>query len=306
MSVNLLLEKIRQKNCPVVAGLDPLLSYVPEYIREKSFKEYGPSLQGAAEAIFDFNRELIDGLYDIIPAVKPQSAYYELYGPVGVSVLKRTIDYAKSKGLYVIADIKRNDIGSTAEAYAKAYLGSTDIGGGEISAFGVDAATVNGYLGTDGIEPFLKECRKGKMIFVLVKTSNPSSGELQDLKVGDRTIYEIMAQRVETWGKTAPGEEKYTQVGAVVGATYPEQMKTLREQMPNTFFLVPGYGAQGATAKDIAFAFDEKGEGAVINSSRGIMCAYKKGYGEKDFVKAARDEAVNMREAILQEIKERY
>lgn len=304
MSVDMLMKKITEKANPSVAGLDPNLKFVPEFIREKYYKQYGKTLQACAAAVLEFNKGLIDALCDVVPAVKPQSAYYEMYGHAGVAALEETIRYAQEKGMYVMVDIKRNDIGTTAAAYATAYLGQTEIDGELVSAFGADAVTVNGYLGTDGIEPFLKECRKGKMIFSLVKTSNPSSGELQDLKIGDKTVYETMAAMVEQWGSTAMGEGRYSQVGAVVGATYPEQQQILRQLMPKTFFLVPGYGAQGATAKDIAHAFDDQGMGAIVNSSRGIMCAYQKGnWTPEQYAEAARQEAIRMRDEIVAAIR---
>lgn len=304
MSVDVLMKKISEKSNPSVAGLDPNLKFVPEFIREKYYKQYGKTLQACAAAVLEFNKGLIDALCDVVPAVKPQSAYYEMYGHAGVAALEETIRYAQEKGMYVMVDIKRNDIGTTAAAYATAYLGQTEIDGELVSAFGADAVTVNGYLGTDGIEPFLKECRKGKMIFSLVKTSNPSSGELQDLKIGEKTVYETMAAMVEQWGSTAMGEGRYSQVGAVVGATYPEQQQILRQLMPKTFFLVPGYGAQGATAKDIAHAFDDQGMGAIVNSSRGIMCAYQKGnWAPEQYAEAARQEAIRMRDEITAAIR---
>jgi orotidine-5'-phosphate decarboxylase len=300
MSVDILMDKIRQKKNPTVAGLDPNLSYIPEFIKAEQFAIHGANLKGAAAAVLEFNKGLIDALYDIVPAVKPQSAYYEALGFYGAQALYETIAYAKEKGLYVIADVKRNDIGSTAGAYANAYLGATKVGGDEFEPYPADAATVNGYLGTDGIEPFLKECRnRNKMIFPLVKTSNPSSGELQDLKIGDKTVYETMAGMVNSWAKSTMGKGGYSQVGAVVGATYKEEQSILRKLMPNVFFLVPGYGAQGAGACDIVAAFDKNGEGAIINSSRGIMCAYKKGCDEKDYALAARGEAIRMRDDII-------
>ncbi|MGI6030520.1 MAG: orotidine-5'-phosphate decarboxylase [Eubacteriales bacterium] len=300
MSVDRLLEQIQKKKNPSVAGLDPNWAFVPDFIKEKYYKECGKTLEACARAVLEFNRGLIDALYDIVPAVKPQAAYYELYGWQGMKALEETIAYAREKGMYVIADIKRNDIGTTAAAYATAYLGQTDVDGTPISAFGADSVTVNGYLGTDGIEPFLQECRKGKMIFALVKTSNPSSGELQDLKIGDKTVYETMAGMVNNWAESAMGEGAYSQVGAVVGATYPEQQKILRKLMPKVFFLVPGYGAQGATAADIAHAFDSNGLGAIVNSSRGIMCAYKKGdWKPQQYAEAARAEAIRMRDEIV-------
>jgi orotidine-5'-phosphate decarboxylase len=299
MSVDVLYQKIKQMKNPTVAGLDPDLAYVPRFIKDKNFEEYGKNLEGGAMALLEFNRRLIDELYDIVPALKPQAAYYEAFGSYGVRALEQTIAYAKEKGMYIIADVKRNDIGSTSAAYARAYLGQTDVEGQKLSAFGCDGATVNGYLGTDGIDPFLAECKKGKMIFCLVKTSNPSSGELQDRLIDGRPVYEVMADMVNKWGEQVMGECGYSQVGAVVGATYPEQQKELRALMPRAFFLVPGYGAQGAGAKDIAGAFSKDGSGAIVNSSRGIMCAWQKQKcDEADFAAAARQEALRMRDEL--------
>ena len=296
-----LIEKIVEYQNPTVAGLDPKLEYVPGFIKDECFKKYGKTLEGAAASLFEFNKALIDALYDIVPAVKPQAAYYEMYGWQGVKALSDTIAYAKSKGMYVITDGKRNDIGTTMQAYAAAHLGVTDIEGESVEAFGADALTVNGYLGSDGINPLLNICKeKDKSIFVLVKTSNPSSGELQDKKIEDKTVYETMGAMCENWGEDTRGESGYSAVGAVVGATYPEMLKELREKLPHTFFLVPGYGAQGGGAQDVKFAFDKNGIGAVINSSRGIMCAWKKADGatDKDFAKEARNEAIRMRDDI--------
>lgn len=296
-----LIDRIIEMQNPTVAGLDPKLEFVPSFIKDECFEKYGKTLEGAAAALFEFNKALIDALYDIVPAVKPQAAYYEMYGWQGVKALSDTIDYAKSKGMYVITDGKRNDIGTTMQAYAAAHLGDTDIEGESIEAFGADALTVNGYLGSDGINPLLKICEeKDKSIFVLVKTSNPSSGELQDRKIEDKTVYETMGEMCESWGEKTRGSYGYSAVGAVVGATYPEMLKELREKLPHTFFLVPGYGAQGGGAEDVKYAFDKNGVGAVINSSRGIMCAWKKADGatEKDFAKEARNEALRMRDDI--------
>ncbi len=299
--MDLLIKKIIEKKNPTVAGLDPKLDYVPEYIIRKNFEKFGANLQGAANAILEFNKGLIDSLCEIVPAVKPQSAYYEMYGPYGVMALYETVKYAKEKGLYVILDGKRNDIGATSEAYATAYLGKAKIEENKFEeGFGADSLTVNGYLGTDGISPFVNTFENGKTIFVLVKTSNKSSGELQDLELKDgKKIYEKMAELVDMWGKDSIGSYGYSKVGAVVGATYPEQLKEIRTSNPSTFFLVPGYGAQGGGADDIKYAYDKDGLGAIINSSRGIMCAYKKGnYSESEFAVAARDEAVRMRNEI--------
>ena len=297
-----LIEKIAEMQNPTVAGLDPKLDYVPASIKDACFERYGKTLEGAAAALLAFNKAIIDEIYDIVPAVKPQAAYYEMYGWQGVRALAETIAYAKKKGMCVITDGKRNDIGTTMEAYATAHLGVTDVAGESIEAFGADALTVNGYLGTDGIKPLAQICaERGKGIFVLVKTSNPSSGELQDKKLSDgATVYEQMGRMCESWGEPLMGKYGYTAVGAVVGATYPEQLAEMREKAPHTFFLVPGYGAQGGGAQDAKNAFDKNGLGAIINSSRGIMCAWKKqGLSEDDFAKAARTEALRMREDIL-------
>lgn len=300
MSVDILIEKIKAKNNPSVAGLDPKVEYVPSYIKKKYYKEYGKTLKGAAEAIWEYNKGLIDALYDIVPAVKPQSAYYEMYGLAGEEVLKRTVDYAKEKGLYVILDVKRNDIGTTAEAYSRAYIGKVCIDGEYADVMNTDSITVNPYLGTDGVMPFVNDCKEyGKSIFVLVKTSNPSSGELQDLKTDGISFFEKTAELVNKWGSEVIGKSGYSSIGAVVGATYPEQAAALRKLMPKAYFLVPGYGAQGGGAKDAASSFNDDGLGAVVNSSRGIICAYKKGnYAEEAFAEAARDEAIRMRDEL--------
>ena len=301
MSFDRLIEKIAEKQNPTVAGLDPKLDFVPEYIKQKAFSEHGETLKGAADALLQFNKGLIDALCDIVPAVKPQAAYYEMYGYEGVKALYETQEYARSKGLFVITDGKRNDIGSTMEAYAAAHLGRTKVGSAEYEPFLADALTVNGYLGSDGINPVIKVCKEyDKAIFVLAKTSNPSSGELQDMKIGDRTVYEVMGDMCEEWGKELTGKYGYSGVGIVAGATYPEQIEILRARLPHTFFLIPGYGAQGASAKDISAAFDKNGLGGIVNSSRGIMCAYQKEKcDEKDFAAAARREAIRMRDEIM-------
>lgn len=302
MAFDRLIENIIKMQNPTVAGLDPKLDYVPASIKEKCFAKYGNTLDGAAAALFEFNKALIDSLCDIVPAVKPQAAYYEMYGWQGVKALCDTISYAKSKGMFIITDGKRNDIGTTMEAYAAAHLGETAVNGESIEAFGADALTVNGYLGTDGIKPLLNICKeKDKGIFVLVKTSNPSSGELQDMKLEtNESVYEHMGKMCEGWGKELIGKYGYSAVGAVVGATYPEQLKELREKLPHTFFLVPGYGAQGGGAEDVKNAFDQRGLGAIINSSRGIMCAWKnQNLAEDDFAIAARNEAVRMRDELV-------
>ena len=304
--MNQLIEKIKQTGNPTVVGLDPKLEYIPEDIRGRAFAKLSDdydAFQCAADAVFEYNKGLIDALCDIVPAVKPQSAYYEMYGWQGVRTLWKTIEYAKSKGLYVIADCKRGDIGATSEAYATAYLGNTNIEGSLKRAFDADSLTVNPYLGSDGVLPFAEVANDNhKSIFVLVKTSNKSSGELQDLidKESGKPIYEIMAELVNTWGANSVGESGYSNVGAVVGATYPEQAERLRKLMPNAYFLVPGYGAQGGTAKDVAKSFNPDGLGAIVNASRSIMCAYMKDGG--DYQSAARAEAIRMREDIMSAI----
>lgn len=305
MSIHTLVEKIRQKGNPTVAGLDARLEYIPAHIVRRHLMLHGETLRAAAESVVEFNCGLMDALADIVPAVKPQAAYYELLGSYGAMALKETIDYAHAKGLYVIADIKRNDIGATASAYAEAYLGATRVGDTEIAAYGADSATVNAYLGTDGVEPFLKECRaRQKSIFVLVKTSNPSSGEFQNRDMEGKPLYARVAEMMGKWGEGLDTACGYNQVGAVVGATYPEEQRIIRELLPRAYFLVPGYGAQGATAQDIANAFNDDGLGAIVNSSRGIMCAWKKtGKTGEDYKDAARAEAIRMRDDIVAAIR---
>ncbi len=284
MSTDILIEKIKEKKNPTVAGLDPLCEYLPQSMIT------GESAAAKADAILRFNKELIAALCDIVPAVKPQAAYYELLGADGYRAFCETIAYAHKKGLYVIADGKRNDIGSTASAYSKGFFGVID----------ADALTVNAYLGFDGVEPFLVE---GRAIYVLVKTSNKGSGQLQDLVLQNgKKVYEHMGDLVSEWGEKSVGKYGYSDVGAVVGATYPEQLSQLRDRLPHTFFLVPGYGAQGGAAKDVAGAF-RNGTGAIVNSSRGIMCAYKKqGLPAERFAEAARAEAIRMRDEIMSEL----
>lgn len=305
MSIQTLVENIKAKGNPTVAGLDARLEYIPDFLVEDIRKEHGASLEGAAAAMLRFNFGLIDALCDIVPAIKPQAAYYELLGPAGSRALHATIRYAREKGMYVIADVKRNDIGATASAYAEAYLGRTTVWGQELPVYDCDAATVNAYLGTDGIEPFLKECRAHeKGIYVLVKTSNPSSGEFQNRDMEGKPLFVRVAERIHAWGEGLDTPCGYNQVGVVVGATYPEEQKIVRELLPKSYFLVPGYGAQGATAKDIAGAFNGDGLGAIVNSSRGIMCAWKKtGKDGRDYQEAARAEAIRMRDDIVSAIK---
>lgn len=303
MSFDVLQEKIIRMKNPTVVGLDPKPEYVPEHIRKASYEQFGETFEGAADAIFQFNKGLIDALCDVVPAVKPQSAYYERLGWHGMAALEKTIRYAHEKGMYVIADIKRGDIGSTAEAYADAWLGVTKVGEAFCGGFNADCVTLNGYMGSDSIKPFL-EAAKGedKCAFVLVKTSNPGSGELQDVKAADgRTIYEVMGELNEQIAAGTEGKYGFTMAGAVTGATYPQQIQDLRSRLPHTFFLVPGYGAQGGTAADVKYAFNEKGHGAIVNSSRGIMCAWKKTGGDgHDFQEAARNAAIAMRDDIAQ------
>lgn len=301
MSFDRLQEKIIAKKNPTVAGLDARIEYVPEHIRKACFAEYGVGLKGACEAIYQFNIGLMDALCDIVPAVKPQAAYYENLGWQGMEMLERTIAYAKSKGLFVIADIKRGDIGSTATAYAEGWLSGADIEGQTFKSFDADCVTLNGYMGSDSILPFLNAAKgEDKCAFVLVKTSNPGSGELQDIKTADgQTIYQVMGQLNEQIAAGTEGKYGFTMAGAVTGATYPEQIQNLRTLLPRTFFLVPGYGAQGGTAEDVKYAFNEKGHGAIVNSSRGIMCAWKKtGNNGLDFGEAARNAAIAMRDDI--------
>ena len=287
-----LIDKIQKTNAPIVVGLDPMLSYIPAQIQKKAFGEYGETLKGAAEAIWQFNKEIIDKTYDLIPAVKPQIAMYEQFGIEGLMAFKKTVDYCKEKDLVVIGDVKRGDIGSTSAAYAVGHLGTVKVGEKEYAPFDEDFATVNPYLGTDGIKPFVDVCKEHKKgIFVLVKTSNPSSGEFQDRLVDGRLLYELVGEQVAKWGEDCMGET-YSYVGAVVGATYPEQGKILRKIMPKSFILVPGYGAQGGKGADLIHFFNEDGLGAIVNSSRGIIAAWKQekyaGYGEANFAEASR------------------
>lgn len=300
--INKLVKKIQKTNAPVVVGLDPMMSYVPEHIQKKAFTEYGETLEGAAEAIWQYNKGIIDATYDLIPAVKPQIAMYEQFGIEGLIAFERTCEYAKSKGLVVIGDIKRGDIGSTSTAYAVGHLGQVQVGSKKYSGFSEDFVTVNPYLGTDGVKPFVDVCKEeNKGIFVLVKTSNPSSGEFQDQLVDGRPLYELVAEKVVEWGNECMGD-KYSNVGCVVGATYPEMGKVLRKLMPNTYILVPGYGAQGGKAEDLVHYFNEDGLGAIVNSSRGIIAAYKQEkyaeFGEERYAEASRQAVIDMIEDI--------
>lgn len=275
-----------------------MLNYVPEHVQKKAFAEYGETLEGAAEAIWQFNKAIVDATYDLIPAVKPQVAMYEQFGLEGMKAFKKTVDYCHEKGLVVIGDVKRGDIGSTSEAYAVGHLGKVKVGSNSFYGFDEDFATVNPYLGSDGIKPFIKVCKEeNKGLFILVKTSNPSSGEFQDRLIDGRPLYEWVGEQVDAWGKEHMGNS-YSYIGAVVGATYPEQGKILRKVMPKTFILVPGYGAQGGRGKDLVHFFNEDGLGAIVNSSRGIIAAYKQEayaeFGEKNFADASRQAVKDM------------
>ena len=291
--INKLIAKIQKTGAPIVVGLDPMLNYIPEHIQKKAFAEYGETLEGAAEAIWQFNKEIVDKTYDLIPAVKPQIAMYEQFGIEGLKAYKKTIDYCKSKDLVVIGDIKRGDIGSTSAAYAVGHLGKVQVGSKCYVPFDEDFATVNPYLGSDGVKPFIEVCKEeNKGLFILVKTSNPSSGEFQDQLVNGRPLYELVGEKVAEWGENHMGGSGYSYIGAVVGATYPEMGAVLRKLMPKTFILVPGYGAQGGKGKDLVNFFNEDGLGAIVNSSRGIIAAYKQEkyakFGAENFGDASR------------------
>ena len=273
--INQLVNNIKKLDAPIVVGLDPMLDYVPEYIKKAAFAEYGETLEGAAEAIWQYNKGIIDATYDLIPAVKPQIAMYEQFGVPGLVAFNKTCEYAKSKGLVIIGDIKRGDIGSTSSAYAVGHIGKVQVGSKTYAPFDEDFVTVNPYLGSDGVNPFIDVCKEEKKgLFILVKTSNPSSGEFQDQMIDGRPLYELVGEKVAQWGEDCMGDE-YSYIGAVVGATYPEMGKVLRKVMPKSFILVPGYGAQGGQGKDLVHFFNEDGLGAIVNSSRGIICAYK-------------------------------
>lgn len=290
--INQLVANIKKTGAPIVVGLDPMLNYIPEQVQKKAFAEYGETLEGAVEAIWQFNKEIVDKTYDLIPAVKPQIAMYEQFGLPGLAAFKKTVDYCKGKGLVVIGDIKRGDIGSTSAAYAVGHIGKVKVGSKTYAPFDEDFVTVNPYLGSDGVNPFLDVCKEEKKgIFVLVKTSNPSSGEFQDQKIDGRPLYELVGEKVAAWGSEVMGDE-YSYVGAVVGATYPEMGKVLRKVMPKAYILVPGYGAQGGKGKDLVHFFNEDGLGAIVNSSRGIIAAYKQEqyakFGAENFGDASR------------------
>lgn len=317
--INTLVDKIKKTQAPIVVGLDPSMKFVPEHIQKKAYAEYGETLKGAAEAIWQYNKAIIDNIYDLIPAVKPQIAMYEQFGVEGVIAFQKTVDYCRQKELVVIGDIKRGDIGSTSEAYAAGHLGQVRVGSTMCRGFDEDFATVNPYLGSDGVKPFIKVCQEEKKgIFVLVKTSNPSSGELQDRMVrpgaesggtgADRPLYELVGEQVAAWAAQCMGES-YSYIGAVVGATYPEQGRILRDIMPKSYILVPGYGAQGGKGADLVHFFDRDGLGAIVNSSRGIIAAYQQEqyaqYGAENFADASRAAVLAMKEDIAQALAER-
>ena len=304
--IDQLIEKIKIMKNATVIGLDPRYEMLTKCVKEK----YPKTIEGVGQAIIEYNKTIIDAIYDIIPAIKPQVAFYEMYGIPGMQAFKETCEYAKQKGMFVIADIKRGDIGSTAQGYSNAYLGKTKIEENEQSLYDIDFVTVNPYMGTDCVKPFIDDCKKyNKGLFILVKTSNPSSGELQDVKLENgEEVYTRVAKYVEKWGEELRGEYNYSSISAVVGATYPEQLKELRKIAPHTFFLIPGYGAQGGKPQDIALGFDENGLGGIVNASRSLMCAYKSDmwkdkFEEKDYAKATRAEAIRMKEELNSYIK---
>ena len=300
MIIDRLIENIKKTKNPTVVGLDPRLSYIPRFIVENNYEKYGKTPKAVAESFFEFNKGIIDATYDLIPSVKPQIAMYEMLGAEGIESYIKTIKYAKEKGLVIIGDVKRSDIASTAEAYSDGHIGRIKIEENEFEIYHEDFITLNPYLGWDSIEPYIDNCKNyEKGMFILVKTSNPNSGQLQDLDVGGITLYEKVGQLTSEWGKDLMGKYGYNSVGAVVGATHPEQAKKLRTLMPNTFFLVPGYGAQGGKAEDLAVCFDKEGLGAIINSSRGIIAAYMKDkdrYSESNYADAAREAVITMKE----------
>ena len=304
--IDRLTEAIRKTGAPVVVGLDPMLDYIPAPICSDAFAQAGQTLEGAALAIWNFNKGIVDAIAGLVPAVKPQIAMYEQFGLPGLEAYKKTIDYCHEKGLLVIGDVKRGDIGSTSAAYAVGHLGRVRVGDSFLPVFDEDFATVNPYLGTDGIRPFLDVCRQEhKGIFVLVKTSNPSSGEFQDRLTDGRPLYELVAEKVAEWGEEVMGSV-YSNVGAVVGATYPEMGAAVRRLMPKAFILVPGYGAQGGKGSDLAPFFNEDGLGAIVNSSRGIIAAWRQekysSFGADAYADASRQAVLDMIEDIRQAV----
>ena len=306
--INQLVSKIQKTGAPIVVGLDPMMKFVPEHIQKKAFEEYGETLEGAAEAIWQYNKGIADAVYDLIPAVKPQIAMYEQFGIPGLQAFKKTVDYCKEKGLVVIGDIKRGDIGSTSTAYAVGHLGKVQVGSKSYAGFDEDFVTVNPYLGSDGVKPFIDVCKEEKKgIFVLVKTSNPSSGEFQDRLIDGKPLYELVGSMVDTWGSELMGDS-YSYVGAVVGATYPEMGKVLRDIMPKAYILVPGYGAQGGKGKDLVHFFNKDGLGAIVNSSRGIIAAYqqdayKEKFAPENYADASRAAVLAMKEDIAEALR---
>lgn len=307
--INKLVENIKKTNAPIVVGLDPMLNYIPDQVKAKAFAEFGETLEGAAEAIWQFNKEIVDKTYDLIPAVKPQISMYEQFGIPGLAAFKKTVDYCKEKGLVVIGDIKRGDIGSTSAAYAVGHIGKVQVGSRSYAPFDEDFVTVNPYLGSDGVNPFIDVCKEEKKgLFILVKTSNPSSGEFQDQLIDGRPLYELVGEKVAQWGEGCMGDE-YSYIGAVVGATYPEMGKVLRKIMPKSYILVPGYGAQGGQGKDLVHFFNEDGLGAIVNSSRGIIAAYKQEkyarFGAENFGDASRAAVEDMIADISQALNNR-
>ena len=310
--INRLVAQIKKTGAPIVVGLDPMMKFIPEHIKEKAFADFGETLEGAAEAIWQYNKAIVDAIYELVPAVKPQIAMYEQFGLPGLSAFYKTVQYCKEKGLVVIGDIKRGDIGSTSEAYAVGHLGKVQVGSKSYYGFDEDFVTVNPYLGSDGVNPFIKVCKEEKKgIFVLVKTSNPSSGEFQDRQIadaGNRPLYEVVGEQVAKWGETHMGDT-YSYVGAVVGATYPEMGKVLRKIMPKSYILVPGYGAQGGKGADLVHFFNEDGLGAIVNSSRGIIAAYQQEkyarFGAENFADASRAAVLDMKEDIEQALANR-
>ena len=308
--INKLVDKITKTQAPIVVGLDPMMKFIPEHIKAAAFKEYGETLAGAGEAIWQYNKAIVDATYDLIPAVKPQIAMYEQFGIEGLIAFKKTVDYCKSKDLVIIGDVKRGDIGSTSEAYAVGHLGKVTVGSKQYYGFDEDFATVNPYLGSDGIKPFVNVCKEeNKGLFILAKTSNPSSGEFQDKLVDGKPLYEVVAEKIAEWGADHMGSCGYSYIGAVVGATYPEMGKALRKVMPKNYILVPGYGAQGGKGKDLVHFFNEDGLGAIINSSRGIIAAYQQEayakFGAENFAEASRQAVLDMQADIAQALAQR-
>lgn len=303
MIMQRLVTKIKKTNAPIVVGLDPMMKFIPEHITKKAFAEYGETLAGAGEAIWQYNKGIIDAIYDLVPAVKPQIAMYEQFGVEGLLAYKKTLDYCREKDLVIIGDIKRGDIGSTSSAYAVGHLGKVQVGSQIYAPFNEDFATVNPYLGTDGVKPFVDVCKaEDKGIIVLVKTSNPSSGEFQDRLIDGKPLYEWVGEKINEWGADTIDESGYGAVGAVVGATYPEVGKIMRAVMPKSYILVPGYGAQGGKGADLVHFFNEDGLGAIVNSSRGIIAAYQspayEKFGSEAYADASRQAVIDMREDI--------